>query len=166
MHLSPQHVARHTNSQSMWIFFSSLEPPIWRQEWAQLWGLKGQEAMWLLGWAEATVIAPTSLSAKHKQPIWLPASSGLQETPSQQLLPSPGKLGSSLQRKFSQVRPAPFPQPQSHPPQLFYSTPGQESPKAPTQGPWGYAAIGVAPLIGDSLVHIWPTSINQGGVGW
>ena len=46
--------------------------------------------MWLLDWAEATAIAPTSLSAKHKKPIWLPASSGLQETPSQHLLPGEG----------------------------------------------------------------------------
>ena len=164
MPLSPQHVARHTNSQSMWIFFSSLEPPIWRQEWAQLWGPKGQEAMWLLGWAEASAIAPTSLSAKHKQPIWLPASSGLQETPSQQPPPQPRQAGVIPTEEVQPGQACPFPTAPESPSTAFLLNSRPRIPQGPYPGPMGLCCHWCCSLDrGQPSSHM--THINKSGRG-
>lgn len=118
----------------MWILFSFPKLQVWEQESPAA----GDEGT---GSQVALLQGRHCSNSAHPSPAKQPGpASCLQvaaRSPSQAPPPQPRAAWSSLQRKFSQVRPVLFPQPQHDPPQLFHSPLGQESPKAPCPGPVG-----------------------------
>ena len=162
-HLSPQHAARHTDSQSMWIFFSSLEPPIWRQVSPAV-GVEGagSHVALRLGWSNSNspYLTLSQAQAAHLASCFQWVAGNPFPTPP----PQPGQAGVIPTEEVQPGQACPFPTAPESPSIAFPLTSRPRIPQGPHPGPMGLCCHWCCSLDrGQPSSHM--THTNKSGKG-